>query len=178
MERGTPLYKQVKRGELKTLDDDLQNLMYDTVVARLKQAGFNRYEISNFAIPGKESLHNINYWQRGQYLGVGVDAYSFVHGLHWQNTNKIENYLKGDLIKHKQEQETIYTAKLETIMLALRMDKGLDILRFNADFNTDFLKEYNYVLENLLNNNLVKIEDMHLIITDQHISNSIISEFA
>ena len=72
----------------------------------------------------------------------------------------------------------MYTAKLESIMHGLRMDSGLDLQKFNADFNTDFVKEYNYVLENLLNNKLVKIQNNHLIITDQHISNAIISEFA
>lgn len=178
LEPNTPLYKQVKGGLLKQIDDDIQNLMYDTVLNKLKQAGFNRYEISNFSKPGFQSFHNLNYWRRGQYLGVGLDAYSFVHGLHWQNTDNLEDYLKDYTRKCNQENETIYTAKLETIMLGLRLDEGLDIDKFNKDFDTDFLKEYSYVLENLLNNKLVKIENGHLIICDMHISNSIISEFA
>ena len=178
LEPGTPLYKMVKSAQLKQLPEDLQNNMYDFVVERLKQKGFNRYEISNFAKHGFESVHNINYWQRGQYLGIGLDAYSFVGGLHWQNTNILEDYIKQPNKKIKTELETMYTAKLETIMLGLRMDSGLDLQKFNADFNTDFVKEYNYVLENLLNNKLVKIQNNHLIITDQHISNAIISEFA
>ena len=178
LEPNTPLYKQVKGGLLKQIDDDIQNLMYDTVLNKLKQAGFNRYEISNFSKPGFQSFHNLNYWRRGQYLGVGLDAYSFVHGLHWQNTDNLEDYLKDYTRKCNQEHETIYTAKLETIMLGLRLDEGLDIDKFNKDFDTDFLKEYSYVLENLLNNKLVKIENGHLIICDMHISNSIISEFA
>ena len=178
LEKDTPLYQKVKRGELNPLDDETQNKMYDFVVKKLKDAGLDRYEISNFAVPGYESQHNINYWKRGQYLGVGLDAYSFVHGLHWQNTNNIKEYLCDYKSKHNQEIETIYTAKLETIMLGLRMDKGPDLLQFNKDFATDFVKEYNFVLENLLHNNFVKIENDHLIIIDKHISNAIIQEFA
>ncbi len=178
LEPNTPLYRLVKSGKLSPLPEDLQNQMYDFVVKELKQHGFIRYEISNFAKQGFKSQHNINYWQRGQYLGVGLDAYSFVKGLHWQNTNNLDKYIQQPNKKIKTEIETIYTAKLETIMLGLRMDSGLDIQKFNADFNTDFLKEYSYVLENLLNNKLVKIQNNHLIITDQHISNAIISEFA
>ena len=178
LEPNTPLYRLVKSGKLSPLPEDLQNQMYDFVVEELKQHGFIRYEISNFAKQGFKSQHNINYWQRGQYLGVGLDAYSFVKGLHWQNTNNLDKYIQQPNKKIKTEIETIYTAKLETIMLGLRMDSGLDIQKFNADFNTDFLKEYSYVLENLLNNKLVKIQNNHLIITDQHISNAIISEFA
>ncbi len=178
LEPNTPLYKLVKSGQLLQLSEELQNSMYDHVVDKLKQNGFIRYEISNFSKQGFKSEHNINYWQRGQYLGVGLDAYSFVKGLHWQNTNNLDKYIQQPNKKLKTEIETIYTAKLETIMLGLRMDSGLDIQKFNKDFNTDFLKEYSYVLENLLNNKLVKIQNNHLIITDQHISNAIISEFA
>ena len=68
LEKGTPLYQKVKSQELQALDDETQNKMYDIVVKKLTDAGFERYEISNFALPGFESQHNINYWQRGQYL--------------------------------------------------------------------------------------------------------------
>lgn len=178
LERGTNLYKMVKAKKLKPLDDELCNQMYDYVYSYLKENGFNRYEISNFSKPGFESVHNLNYWKRGQYLGIGLDAYSFVDGIHWQNTNVLEDYLQGCTKKLKKEIETTYTAKLETIMLGLRLDKGLDIKKFNDDFKTDFLKEYDFVLKKLLENNCVKIEDNHLIVITPNISNLIIAEFA
>ena len=178
LEEGTPLYKKVKRGEFKPLDDDVCNEMYDYVCERLKQDGFYRYEISNFSKIGFKSDHNLNYWHRGQYLGVGLDAYSFVDGVHWQNTNNLKEYLKNPTQIIGVEKETLKTAKLETIMLALRLDEGLDITKFNHDFHCDFLSDYGEVLKNLLNKNLVKIINNHLIIVDQHISNSIIAEFA
>lgn len=178
LEKGTKLYKQVKSQELKPLSDDLCNEMYDYVVRTLKENGFNRYEISNFAKQGFESVHNLNYWRRGQYLGVGVAAFSFVHGVHWENTSSLKDYLTNCNKKLNIEIETSYTAKLETIMLALRLDEGLDIEKFNKTFQTDFLKEYDFVLQNLLNNKLVRVENGRVIINDQHISNAIIAEFA
>ena len=78
----------------------------------------------------------------------------------------------------KQEPETLYTAKLETIMLALRMDSGLDIQKFNSDFNTDFLSEFGQTVAKLKGLGLVKITNNHLVVLDQHISNAIIAEFA
>ena len=178
LEPGTPLFNLVKKGVFKIPSDEECNSMYDFVVQTLANAGMHRYEISNFAYCGFEAEHNINYWQRGQYLGLGLDAYSFVHGLHWQNTNNLQTYLKSDAKMLKQEPETLYTAKLETIMLALRMDSGLDIQKFNSDFNTDFLSEFGQTVAKLKGLGLVKITNNHLVVLDQHISNAIIAEFA
>ena len=178
LEPGTPLFNLVKKGVLKIPSDEECNSMYDFVVQTLANAGMHRYEISNFAYCGFEAENNINYWQRGQYLGLGLDAYSFVHGLHWQNTNNLQTYLKSDAKMLKQEPETLYTAKLETIMLALRMDSGLDIQKFNIDVNTDFLSEFGQTVAKLKGMGLVKITNNHLVVLDQHISNAIIAEFA
>ena len=178
LEPNTPLSQLVKQGVYQPLSDDLCNAMYDKTLTRLSNIGMHRYEISNFAFSGFEAEHNLNYWRRGQYLGLGLDAYSFVHGLHWQNTNNLSVYLKSNFRMLNKEPETRYTAMIETIMLALRMDEGLDIIKFNKDFDTDFLKEYATSVTKLRGLKLIKIEDNHLKVLDQHISNAIIAEFA
>ena len=178
LEPNTPLSQLVKQREYQPLSDDLCNAMYDRALTRLSNIGMHRYEISNFAFSGFEAEHNLNYWRRGQYLGLGLDAYSFVHGLHWQNTNNLSVYLKSNFRMLNKEPETRYTAMIETIMLALRMDEGLDIIKFNKDFDTDFLKEYATSVTKLKGLKLIKIEDNHLKVLDQHISNAIIAEFA
>lgn len=179
LEPGTPLTRAIQNGELKELDEDFANVMYDYTVDFLQKNGYSRYEISNFAIPGFESLHNLNYWQRGQYLGLGLASHSFLNGFHWQNTDILSTYINNPTnCIQDVEQENIHTAKLETIMLALRTTKGLDITKFNAKFGTDFMQDYQSILNELLEQGLITIQDNILNITDYNLSNSIIAMFA
>ncbi len=69
---------------------------YETAVAMLEEAGLRRYEISNFAIPGHESLHNLKYWQNQPYLGFGVDAHSFDGRSRWANMDSVADYVKSE----------------------------------------------------------------------------------
>lgn len=73
--------------------EDLAAELYQTAVDRLRDAGLGRYEISNFARPGCESLHNLKYWQLQPYLGFGLDAHSFDNGLRWSNPDDLDEYL-------------------------------------------------------------------------------------
>jgi oxygen-independent coproporphyrinogen-3 oxidase len=181
LEETTPLCDKVKFRELSLPSDDETVDMYDYVVAALEQKGFFRYEISNFAQKGYESVHNQNYWARGEFVGIGLNAYSFVDGVHYQNTDNFTKYCetlaKGKLPKEQEEQESHATAQNETIMLALRTTKGLDIAKFNAQFGMDFCDKYHAVLDKLLKNDLVAIEDGFLRIKSLYISNAIIAEF-
>ena len=181
IEPKTKLAKQIGDGEVVLPSEDVAVDMYDYVVEYLKNHGFSRYEISNFAKPGYQSVHNNNYWARGQYLGLGLAAYSFIDGVHFENISDLASYFakldRGEDCRINFEPETAKTAQEETIMLALRTDKGLDISAFNKKFNVDFEKKYEMVLEKLLKDSLVKIENGFLRIVDMYISNSIIAEF-
>lgn len=75
--------------------DDLQATMYEYAAERLATAGIPRYEISNFARPGHESVHNLKYWRLEPYLGFGADAHSFDGTWRWQNVEEIEAYVQG-----------------------------------------------------------------------------------
>lgn len=179
LEPNTPLTLAVQNGELPEIDEDTACDMYNYTVTTLNKSGFNRYEISNFAIPGCESTHNLNYWARGQYLGLGLASHSFVNGYHWQNTNSLDTYLNSPTNSYFDvERETITTAKLETIMLALRTTTGLDIKEFNQKFNANFMQEYHNILTQLLEQDLITIKDHILTIKDYNLSNSIIAMFA
>jgi len=179
LEPGTPLTKAVESGRLNEVDEDLANEMYDFTVRILQNNGYQRYEISNFAIPGFESVHNLNYWNRGQYLGLGLASHSFVNGYHWQNTSELNSYIDNPTQNILDvELESVDTARLETIMLALRTTKGLNIAEFDAKFNADFLREYNEILTKLLEQGLITIKNGILCITDFNLSNSIIAMFA
>ena len=84
IEEGTPFHARYRQGLLKPLDEEVEIEMAERVQHALVQAGLERYEISNYARPGLESRHNVNYWEGGDYLGVGAGARSY--GRPWGST--------------------------------------------------------------------------------------------
>lgn len=176
-EEGTPLTRAIQIGKLDLPSEESAVEMYDLTVDFLKTYGFCRYEISNFAKKGYESVHNLNYWNRGDYLGLGLNAYSFVDGVHWRNTENFDDYINNPLLILDYEKETEKTAKEETIMLALRTEKGLNLNEYNTRFKTDFCKDFADTLNMLEKNKLIRIENGNLKVVNFSISNAIILEF-
>jgi len=175
-EPNTPLTLEIESGKLAEHDSlDVVN-MYDFVVDYLAQAGFFRYEISNFAKPSFESKHNLNYWRRGEYLGLGLGSFSFMDGTHWENVSDFQMYLSSP--EHSiinVEKQTLTTAKEEFIMLALRTTHGLDISEYNRLFSADFLTEHRVALDYLCNREkLLKIVDGFVVATNFYLSDKII----
>ena len=178
-EVGTPIYTNYLNGEL--LSDDEVADIYDGARAYLKEKGLNRYEVSNFAIPKYESKHNLNYWKRGEYIGLGVAASSFIDNRRFTNTFKIDEYSNAIIYNKFPEissDEIVGDdAKFEFIMLGLRTEAGIDIAEYNKLFSADFDTEYQKQLkkkEKYLerDNNLLKIKDEYL-----YVQNDIILEF-
>lgn len=93
VEENTPLFDRVQAGEGVPNDDESRR-QYDLAVELLKRAGYNRYEVSNFAIPGYESRHNQKYWNNTEYLGLGVSAHSFYNNMRIFNTSNLNEYIK------------------------------------------------------------------------------------
>jgi oxygen-independent coproporphyrinogen-3 oxidase len=93
-EKGTPLWKQRERGEVRGLDEELERSMYETTIDRLSKFGLRMYEISNFARPGHESRHNLVYWANEAYFGFGVGAARYVRGVRSVNTRELPAYLR------------------------------------------------------------------------------------
>ncbi len=177
-EPNTPLTRKIEAGELIEPDQlDVVN-MYDFAVDYLAKFGFARYEISNFAKLGYESKHNLNYWHRGEYLGLGLAAYSFVNGVHWENVANLGEYVANPTrASINVEKETLTTAKEEFIMLALRTARGLDIAEYERQFGVDFLTENCRGINYLCNvAKLLKIENGYAVATDFYMTNTIISK--
>lgn len=153
------------------LDEFIQSLMYEMIVENLIKKGYKRYEISNFALPGYESKHNLNYWQYGEYLGFGSSAVSFFDNKRVKNISTLEKYLEGNFnyeIENISEEQKIK----EKIMLGLRTSYGVPI--------RDIIeKKYLDVLKKSLEKNFLVLEDDRVKINDKYwfTSNSIISEF-
>ena len=94
VEEETPLFKWMNRGLVEVIDDDLGADMYELAGERMEQAGLSQYEISNWARPGMECRHNLQYWRMQPYLGLGAGAHGYVSGQRMANTGWIGNYIQ------------------------------------------------------------------------------------
>lgn len=178
-EDGTPIYTDYLNGELPDGDEVAE--MYAYGVKKLRELGYERYEVSNFCKKGKESRHNLNYWQRGEYIGFGVSASSHIKNVRFTNTFDLDEYFKCILTNHfpviDSEEVDRDGQKEESIMLALRTAKGLDIAACDAEFGTDFLSDYRSAIEK--NDKYLEISDGHIRIKDEYlfVQNIIICDF-
>jgi oxygen-independent coproporphyrinogen-3 oxidase len=102
--------------------------MYEFAIETLTDAGYRHYEISNFAKPGFECLHNINYWKNGNYIGLGAGAHSHINGRRWSNPNCIESYIETE--SRNRYITATETDQRETIFMGLRLLEGLPTEKF------------------------------------------------
>lgn len=178
-EDGTPIYTDYLNGELP--DGDEVAAMYQFGVRRLKELGFERYEVSNFAKKGKQSRHNLNYWRRGEYIGFGVSASSHIANVRFTNTFDLDEYFKCILSNHlpviDREEVDVDGRKEESIMLALRTSEGLNVEEFNSLYGADFFKEYSTALAK--NSPYLDVQGDRVRIKDEYlyVQNTIICDF-
>ncbi len=130
VEDGTKLARQISRGELAQPDDDLQADMYDLADERLAAAGFDWYEVSNWArTPGNRSRHNLAYWTGQDWWGVGPGAHSHVGGVRWWNVKHPAAYAErlGAGVSPAAGRETLdaETRRVEAVLLRSRVSEGL-----------------------------------------------------
>ena len=116
---------------IKLEGNEDQARQYELVVSFFESTEFKQYEISNFALPGKESRHNLNYWQGGDYIGLGVGAHSHRAGTRFWNVSKTNVYIKK--IQDRQspvdgeEKLSAHQRLMELILFGLRMNQGVPI---------------------------------------------------
>ncbi len=140
-EPGTPLTAARDRGRIVPCDEDLEAEMYLAAIDDLAAAGFEQYEISNFAQPGQRCLHNLIYWRNDPYVGVGPSAAGYLAGVRYKNVSDIADYVRrieqdGHAVV---ERERLTGAELagETAMLHLRLNQGLSFTDFLARTGLD-----------------------------------------
>ena len=178
-EDGTPIYSDYLNGELP--DGDEVRALYDYGYALLKEKGYERYEVSNFAQKGYESKHNLNYWKRGEYIGLGVSASSFMCGKRFTNTFNLDEYIKcilsGFLPVIESEDVKGDDAKFEFVMLALRTARGISAEEyrkaFSSDWKEDFKEAYEKTKDYLIEEgDVTRIKDDYL-----YVQNMILTEY-
>lgn len=140
LEEGTPLWQ--RRDQLTLADGDQQADMYLWAVERLAQAGYDQYEISNFAREGKRSRHNLKYWMSREYVGFGPGAHSDFGGRRYSYVRDLERYIDGMLsggkIVDASELIPFEERGYEYLMLRLRTVMGIDGVEYNRTFRMNF----------------------------------------
>jgi putative oxygen-independent coproporphyrinogen III oxidase len=158
-EEGTPFHYEQRAGRLRPLNEDEELAMAELIESRLRRAGMERYEISNYAKAGRESRHNVNYWRGGDYLGIGAGAHSYkklnaqsaVRARRWSNEKNPGRYMarlaEADDAIVDREEISREQAATEFMFLGLRMIQGVSVDLFRADFDQSPAKYFPRIAE-------------------------------
>lgn len=171
-------------------DEETENRIYHFTRSFLEEQGYGRYEISNYAKPGYECMHNIGYWREVPYLGMGLGASSFLSGTRFSNERDLDAYLRLDfdenegrqalaLLRGPVEELTRESMMEEFMFLGLRMIKGVSEIDFVSLFGIKMERIYGPVIERLVANGLLKREGIWISLTEwgMDVSNFVLSEF-
>ena len=176
VEEETHFFHQQEKGLLALPKEEEQVAMFLETERILENAGYEHYEVSNYAIPGFRSRHNQIYWKGGEYLGLGVSAHSYIKkdwGIRQANTSNLEEYFK--LIKEKGnaiiEEEALIKEKAmgEAVFLGLRMMEGIDLSYFKDRFGIGIEEAYPDAVKDLMEDGLLESGGGHLRLTKKGI---------
>ena len=143
-EEGTPIYKMLQKHQVEEVDEDSSVRFFTLLIDRLREAGYEHYEISNFCKPGMYSRHNTSYWQGVSYLGCGPSAHSFDGQTREWNCSSIEKYMSGiesGQRDFEQEERDLTTRYNEFIITSVRTQWGISLERLSNDYGTQ-LEQY------------------------------------
>ena len=162
--------------EYKNIDEDLDYEMYNLICKKLKDNGYNHYEISNFSRDGYESKHNLTYWNNNEYYGFGLGASGYIDNVRYDNTRSFNKYLNGEYIKEEHKLDIEETIENEFI-LGLRKINGINKEIFKTKYNKN-IKEIEIVNKLLKENKLLE-DEKNIYINPEYIyvSNDILIEF-
>lgn len=135
----TRLGGMLKKGTVEETSDTLAEQMYQYLCEATRSAGYRHYEISNFALPGHESLHNSSYWDGSDYIGLGPGAHSMVRGTRWHNPSDLHSYLlnRGRNFRVIEEEDAKNRFN-DLLITALRTARGLDPADIPEEFSDNF----------------------------------------
>ncbi|MDD2233717.1 MAG: radical SAM family heme chaperone HemW [Desulfitobacteriaceae bacterium] len=188
LEESTPLARRLRSAEPGTIllpDDELQARMYTWACTRLETLGYLHYETANFALPGFECRHNLNYWNGEDYLGIGPSAVSCLRGLRWRNIENIKEYgcllAKGQQPSEKSELESLplRVRMAERVILGLRLAKGVNLGAFQKDFGLDIRDIYGEVIRKHEKTGVLFVREGHLCLNQKYcfLANSVLQDF-
>ncbi len=185
IEEGTEFYKMIyEDGQLDPLPEITDREMYHAALKMMRTAGYEHYEISNGALPGCRSRHNMKYWSYAEYLGLGLGASSFVDGSRFKNCDKMHDYIsaiKQNVAPVDAGSVENYTTREEMgifVFTGLRKAEGISLDDFRKVFREDFFSVYDRSILNKYKGMLIfDGERLYLSERGMDISNTIMAEF-
>lgn len=181
IEEGTPFYEDNKLEELLPSEED-EVLMYRMTEKILNEYGYDKYEISNYAKPGFESRHNLGYWSHIPYLGVGLNASSYLDEKRFENPSDMKDYLEiqsfGDAYEGARSL-SVYEQMEEFMFLGLRKTKGISKKEFIERFGCSMDSVYGKPLIESMKQGMMKEEGDRVFLTQDGtlVSNQVLCEF-
>jgi len=186
VEEGTPfakVYGEGCPGELDLPNEEEERKIYYRTEKVLKEAGYHRYEISNYAKEGKECKHNLGYWERKEYLGIGLGAASLIDNTRYKNTDDLIYYMEhaGELSTIQEDIQVLSTKEQmeEFMFLGLRKMEGISEREFEEFFDICIDEVYDKQLKKLMIEDLIERKDGWIRLTERgiDISNYVFAEF-
>ena len=163
VEKGTPLATGVAGGGTLLPDEEMQAEFFFRTAARLEDAGYLQYEVSNFALPGRESRHNQKYWDHTPYLGLGPSAHSFTGSERIWNRASVSSYIEelaaGQAPFEGRETLDKNKLRLEALFLGFRTRRGICLDELRVCYGQDLLKEKHEAISRLAAAGFVEISD-------------------
>lgn len=182
LEEGTPFHRRGRAAlglpQNEEEADEQAVTLWEQASAILREAGYEHYEISNFAKSGFRSRHNIHTWQCRDYLGLGVAAHSCMNGVRFGQSRDLDGFLRGENITEFTEVLTPADRESEFIMLALRLSDGIDEQEFSNRFDKDFWHTYGHICIPFIEKGLMGREGGRIYLTEAGfpVSNAILTE--
>ena len=177
IEENTPFGRM--RDKLTLPSEDTEADMYFLAAKKLSDVGFSHYEISNYARPGFPSRHNLIYWRREEYIGVGLAAHSLFDGERFSNTEKLSEYLSQTAEQYRMKEKiSPDDVAYEYVMLRLRLDEGFSLKEYEEKFAKSFLEGREEKLKNYEKLGLLRISRNRISLTERgfYLSNAILSD--
>jgi oxygen-independent coproporphyrinogen-3 oxidase len=167
--KDAPLLHRIERGELRAIDDELTAEMYFELMDEAERRGFEHYEISNWALPGRQSRHNLKYWTGAPYWAFGVSAAGYDGKSRWSNTRNIHEYLQKVESGESPVAERIKLddrdLQSENLFLRLRLKDGVDLREHRLEFGVSVLDRYRAEIERLREAGLIEIDEERMAIS-------------
>lgn len=180
LEEGTPFFREYAQKPECLPDEDCERQMYERTKELLEEYGYHRYEISNYAKEGMECRHNIGYWERENYLGLGLGSSSLVENIRFQNETNLEKYKENEGLPIGREETTLsLNEQMEEFMfLGLRLVKGVEKKEFFRQFGVEIDKVYDKVLKRNQQDGLLQVgERVALTEKGLDLSNYVMAQF-
>ncbi|MFD0943542.1 radical SAM family heme chaperone HemW [Savagea faecisuis] len=175
IEPKTRFYNLKNNDQLKLVDASVEGEMFTYVMEQMERAGRIQYEVSNFARPGAESIHNLIYWENDEYGGVGAGAHGYLDGERYSNIGPLTHYLKaveaGERPVKDTHQVTLEERMEEEMFLGLRTRKGVSSTHFEKKFGQSLQTIYGSVLQLLIEDGYIVYEAEHYRLTEKGLYN-------